>query len=110
MAVENQTPAISVIIACLGHVQELSGCLSSLQKQNTSFVYEIIVVDSAADPGVALAAEKFPAVRLVRSHNGLFPGAARNLGAQHAHAELLGFVDADCTLPQDWIEQAVSTL
>ncbi len=110
MAVENQVPAISVIIACLGHAQELPGCLSSLQKQSTSFVYEIIVVDSAADPGVALAAEKFPAVRLVRSHQGLFPGAARNLGVQHARAEMLGFVDADCTLPPDWIEQAVSTV
>jgi glycosyltransferase involved in cell wall biosynthesis len=110
MVIENHTPMLSIIIPCLGHAQELAGCLTSLQNQDRSFAYEVLVVDSASDPEVALITKKFSGVRLVRSEKGLLAGAARNLGAQHAQAQTLGFVDADCLLNRGWVEQAVSTL
>jgi GT2 family glycosyltransferase len=110
MVIENDAPVLSIVIACRGHAKELAGCLDSLQKQETSFVYEVIVVDSASDPAVSATAGRFPGVRLVRSGQVLLAGPARNLGAQHARAGILGFVDAD-TLPKiDWIEQAVSLM
>ena len=103
-------PAISVIVPCRGHAAELRRCLVSLAAQHSETPFEVIVVDSAADEEVAGAAAAFPAVRLVRSHEGLRPGPARNLGVHHARGEMLLFVDADCSCEPGWVDAAVAAL
>jgi len=104
------SPLISVIIPCRDHSKELRTCLQGLRKQTTSWPYEIIVVDSAADVEVAETVSEFPFVRLISSDLGLLPGAARNLGAQYARGEYIAFTDADCVPEPGWLEAAFSAL
>ena len=101
---------ISVVIPCRGHAGPLAACLSSVLRQNCAGHFEVIVVDSAADPAVAKACEAYPSVRLIRRSEGLLPGAARNLGVSQARGEFLVFIDADCVAEPGWIEALVDAL
>lgn len=99
-------PWISIIIPCRGHALELRACLEGLGNQEGDIPFEVIVVDSAYDPRVEQVAGEFKSARLIRSSAGLFAGGARNLGAQHATASVLGFVDADCIPGPGWVRAA----
>jgi glycosyltransferase involved in cell wall biosynthesis len=102
--------AIAVVVPCRGHAEQVSACLESLVRQEIAAAYEIILVDSAADPAVATVAAAFPSVRLVRSDAGLSPGLARNLGAAASRAPLLAFIDADCIADPAWLAGALAAL
>jgi hypothetical protein len=104
------TPTISVIIPCRGHAELLHGTLRGLLGQEAAKECEIIVVDSAFDRHVAAAVGTYPGVTLVRSREGLLPGDARNLGADHARGDYLAFTDADCIPDPGWIASAVASL
>ncbi|MGW5229601.1 glycosyltransferase [Nocardia niigatensis] len=67
---------------------------------------DILVVDSASTDGTAALARSL-GVRVVES---ALPGAARarNLGARHAHGELLVFVDADTHVPADALARVLA--
>ncbi len=99
-------PALSVIIPCRGHAREVEACLGSVIAQQPPFPYEVIVVDSASDPAVTRTVERFPSVILVRGDHSLLAGEARDLGARHAQAPRLAFLDADCLAEPGWLEAA----
>ncbi len=94
---------MSVVIPCKGHAAELTECLRSLLREDTGVDVEIIVVDSAADAGVQAAVKQFVGVKIVSSTTDLNAGAARNLGAQQAQADILAFIDADCKAEPQWL-------
>ena len=48
----------------------------------------------------------YPLTLLRQANTGA--GGARNLGAQHANAELLLFTDADCAPLPEWMEHLLS--
>jgi glycosyltransferase involved in cell wall biosynthesis len=78
--------------------------------QGETIPFEVVVVDSEADDEVVDAAQAFPAVRIIRSREGLRPGPARNLGARHARGDFLLFLDADCTCMRGSLAAAVFAL
>ncbi len=104
------TPLVSVIIPCLRHADSLGRCLPPLGRQAIDVAYEVIVVDSAADPAVAAVLGQFPFARLVRSDRCLRAGPARNLGVQSARGEYLVFTDADCVVSPDFLAAAYQAL
>ena len=106
----SQSLLISVVIPCRGHAEVLSDCLHAALQQETPAPYEVIVVDSAADPAVARVAERFAGVRLLRHEGGLLAGEARNLGVEAACGEYLAFTDADCTPERGWLRAALDAL
>jgi cellulose synthase/poly-beta-1,6-N-acetylglucosamine synthase-like glycosyltransferase len=81
-------PDVSIVIPCRGHARALRRCLESVSAQRTSRLFEVIVVDSAYDEAVAGVVAAFPAVRLVRSHEGLRPGPAA-IRVRHARGAIL---------------------
>lgn len=101
---------LSVVIPCRGHAESLGACLDSVVTQRTSRVYEVIVVDSAADDAVAAEVRRFEGVRLVRSREPLLPGPARNLGVRHALGRCVAFLDADCVADPEWLDAAHTRL
>lgn len=103
-------PRVSVVVPCRGHAELLGGCLEALAAQEGGIAFEVVVVDAAADPRVADVANRFPTARLVRSADGLSPGAARNLGVEAARGELIAFTDADCVPGPGWIAAATDAL
>ena len=102
--------AASVVIPCYRHVAELRWCLEGLRQQNLQDRFEVIVVESAAEPEVENVVRTYEGVRLARSDARLGPGPARNLGARLARADVLAFTDADCIPDRGWLAEAVNAL
>jgi GT2 family glycosyltransferase len=101
-------PDLSVIIAIYNAVDIISDCLHSLMCQQTDKVFEIIVVDSSEDGTAELVRQRFPSVRLYHFHERKYCGDARNFGLSIARSEVIAFLDADCTVDPDWVENVLA--
>jgi glycosyltransferase involved in cell wall biosynthesis len=88
---------VSVIIPCHNAAALLPAMLDSLAADRPDVGWEVIVVDDRSTDATARIAEErtdLP-VRVVRTSGSGGPGAARNVGAAHAHGDLLLFLDHD---------------
>ena len=102
----NSQPLISVIIPVYNGEKFLPRCLDALK--STSYQqYELIVVDDCStDRSDEISRDKGALVLRTSRQSG--PGAARNLGAQEAHGEVLLFVDADVVVKPDTLERVAA--
>jgi GT2 family glycosyltransferase len=89
----NRKLTVSVIIPTRDRPEALGRLLDRLGDFNQ--LAEIIVVDEASDPPVALSDPKITVIRHVRPK---YLSAARNSGAILATGDVLIFVDDDCVL------------
>jgi len=94
--------SVSVVIPSYNPGRTILPCLESVRSQALEGEFEVIVVDSSTDDTPALL-ENIPGVRAIHRDERLFPGAARNLGAEHARGRILAFIDADCTAFPRWL-------
>src|SRR5260221_6186093 len=101
---------ISVIIACRDHSVELQNCLNSLAAQETKLHFEVIVANSGRNDHLQKLTKEFAFVQLIESEKMLLPGAARNLGVEHAKADKICFIDADCVAKKNWVDEAFNAL
>jgi glycosyltransferase involved in cell wall biosynthesis len=102
-------PEISVIVPTYNGASRISSCLESILNQNTSRIYEIIVVDDGSTDDTAHVVSTFPEIRLfVRQNRG--PAAARNFGVSQALGNIIVFTDDDCIPLPDWLENLVQPL
>ena len=96
----------SIIVPVYNRPDEIADLLASL-KQQTDKGFEIILVeDGSTVTCEAQAREAEKEVRLqyhYRQNEGRSP--ARNYGISRANGDFLVFVDSDCILPPDYIEQ-----
>lgn len=98
-------PSFSIIVPAYRARDLLPDCLAALLHQTTREPFEIIVVVSG-ESGTAAALQKdFPGVRWIESASRLTAGQARNRGAAAAQGAILAFLDADCRVKDDWLEQ-----
>ena len=97
-------PAVSVIIPCYGHAEVLPRLLEALDDQETSFDFEVLVVESGGSEAARRAGGRFPRVTVLSHERRLLPGAARNRGAAEARGGVLAFVDADAVPEAGWLE------
>lgn len=100
---QNPRPRLSVIIPSYNASATIGDCLESLRNQATDERIEIIVVDSGSDGTAACVEERFPFARTYRFAERKFCGAARNWGVSQARADVLAFLDADCTASPTWV-------
>jgi glycosyltransferase involved in cell wall biosynthesis len=95
----------SIIIPARNEQAHIGRCLDSLL--NLDWVrneYEIIVVDNGSeDMTVHIARERNAKVYV---KPGLTVAALRNFGADAASGEILAFLDADCTVHENWLRNA----
>jgi glycosyltransferase involved in cell wall biosynthesis len=74
----------------------------------------VIVVDDGSRDSTAQVVEQFPDVhsnvRLIRNEVNRGRGASRRLGHEATQAPLIGFVDADIVVPDDWLERCAQEL
>ncbi len=95
----------SFIIPMLNEEGNIGRCLESLC--NLKFAkddYEVIVVDNGSTDKSCAIVESFAdrinvKVMVLPDVN---ISALRNAGVSKAAGDILGFIDADCTVPQDW--------
>ncbi len=88
---------ISVILPVRDRLSELKECLAALQSWRAEGC-ELILVDDGSTGNIREISERHGA-RYFRTRKQQGPAGARNLGAQHAHGEILVFVDADVVVP-----------
>jgi glycosyltransferase involved in cell wall biosynthesis len=94
-------PTLSAIMPaynCHAYIKRTLAPLIAMQ--NRRELCEIIVVDDGSTDGTGAAAAALGA-RVIASDGRCGPGAARNLGAQHASGNILWFVDADVVARKD---------
>lgn len=104
------TPGVSVVLPCsAGHAGVLGDCLASLRAQNFSKPCEIIVVNSHCSEAVAVVGTQFGACVLSDSGTNNV-ATARNIGVDAARAEILAFIDADCSAEPQWLESICDAL
>jgi glycosyltransferase involved in cell wall biosynthesis len=96
-------PDVSFVIPCFRSRQTIGATLGSIRRQLTDFRCEVIVVDSSADETASWLGSLFPEVQVIACPQRLYPGAARNLGAEKAKGKILAFLDADAAVSPDWL-------
>lgn len=95
----------SVIIPARNEEDNISVCLHSIFANSyPQDRYEVIVIDNGSDDRTVSIAESNGAQ--VVQIPGVNISALRNHGARMAQGRVLVFMDADCTVAADWLEQA----
>ncbi|HEX6467980.1 MAG TPA: glycosyltransferase family 2 protein [Streptosporangiaceae bacterium] len=90
------------------YARTLGLCLAALERQTYPNIEVIVVDDRSTDDSVAVARRH--GVRVVVTDVNIGAPAARNLGAELAHGEVLFFLDSDLALAPDSIDNAVRLL
>ena len=95
-------PKISIIIPVYNVEKYLAECLDSLINQTLKDIEILCIDDGSKDNSLEILNEyaaKDDRIKVFAQKNS-GPGAARNLGIQHAKGEYLTFVDSD-----DWLKE-----
>ncbi len=104
-------PFISIIVPAYNRADEIEEFLSSFERQ-TAKNFEVIVVDDGSTDDTKEVVElhklNFVFHYLFQQNKG--PGAARNLGMKNANGDIFVFIDSDCTVPENYIENLTRNL
>lgn len=98
-------PLISIIVPAYNRADEIDEFLFSFEKQTKSN-FEVIVVDDGSTDTTKQVIDSHSSnldLRYFFQQN-KGPGMARNVGMEHARGELLVFIDSDCTVTENYIE------
>jgi len=101
---------VSVIIPTLNEEKMIGKCLESLaQSRYPLDGFEVILVDNGSTDHTLEIAQSFSSrLRLtILQRRGVNISGLRNFGAATAKGDVLAFVDADCSVPANWIEKAI---
>jgi glycosyltransferase involved in cell wall biosynthesis len=104
---------VSVIIPAFNEEEMIGKCLESLAGScYPRDKFEVILVDNGSTDRTLEIARSFSTqLRFtILQRPGVNISALRNLGAAVAKGEVLAFLDADCSIPKDWFENAASNL
>jgi glycosyltransferase involved in cell wall biosynthesis len=104
------TVRASVIVPTKNGARRLPALFAALAAQTVGAdAFEVVLVDDGSTDDTAAVAEAHGA-RVVRSPRSLGPGAASNLGVEHAATDVIAFTDDDTVPAPDWIEQGLRAL
>jgi len=95
------TPFLSVIIPAKNEEALLPGCLESLQHQDTTLPWELIIVDSSTTPTTRAIAESYGARVIEQPKPG--KGLAVKIGVEASRGQILCFTEADCRVTPHWL-------
>lgn len=95
---------LSIVIPCYNEEKYISSCLDSIASQLTP-PDEVIVVDNNCTDNTIEIAQKYSFVKVIKeSKQG--PLHARNAGFMSVSSDLIGRIDADTTISNNWVEYA----
>src|SRR6266508_201410 len=102
----NDAVAVSIVIPARNEEENLGALLASIA--GLDFPHErleIILVDHESTDRTGEIACGAGAT-VLRKQGGTI-SSARNFGASHAAAPIVAFLDADCTVAEDWLKRAL---
>jgi glycosyltransferase involved in cell wall biosynthesis len=113
-SVASERADLSVVVIAYNEAQNAAACVRSVLDQKTKALFELIFVDDGSSDATAeaaiAAAAGDPRFRLVELLENSGRGAARLAGLKAAIGTAIAFVDADITLPKDWLERCLLEL
>ncbi len=107
------TPEVSVVIPVYNEEERIEPNLLSLLSQQDAPSFEIIYVDDGSTDGswgklVELSSKYDQTrIRLHRLGKKYSIGLARNSGVRLAEGRVIANLDADCTVPRDWLANSM---
>lgn len=108
------SPLLSIIIGVRGRTRYLAECVRRLEEQIASKdLFELIVVDQGSNEESRTAYELFSGLKryfLLHDDGPYHRGWVNNVGAKCALGDFFCFLDCDCLLPNNFINQFVSIL
>ena len=107
-----QNPKISVVIPVYNGEKTLRKCLNSILNQTYKH-YEVIVVDNNSTDKTKRIIEEFQ--HKDKKIKSVFEsyrsrGAARNAGVNVAKGKIIAMTDADCVVPENWIQELIKPI
>lgn len=95
--------AVTIVIPCYNEEDNIRSCLQAISEQTISPL-EVIVVDNNCNDNTVNIAKKYKFVRVVRARDqGI--SYARNAGFREVKSGIIGRIDADSILPNNWVEK-----
>ncbi len=95
---------LSVVIPTYNEEKNIENCLKSLLNQTLPRdKYEIIVVDGQSTDKTVKIAKKYADKVIQQKSKGV--GGARNDGVAVSKYDLIATTDADCIIPENWLEK-----
>jgi glycosyltransferase involved in cell wall biosynthesis len=93
---------VSIVIPVYNEAADLPACLDAVARQTVKPL-EVIVVDNNSSDTTVATVQRYPYVTLLREpRQGVVH--ARNQGFQAAHGAIIGRIDADTVISDDWVE------
>ena len=102
------TVKVSVIVPAYNSAATIEDCLGSIINQNYPGM-ELIVVDDASSDDTLAKAARYPA-KIISQPKNYGAANSRNVGANHAAAEYLIFIDSDIALSSGAVLRVITTL
>ena len=102
----NESKDLSIVIPVYNKKNLVHQCIDSVLNQNTTYTYEIIIVDDGSTDGareVVLSYKGVPGVKILLQDNQGIAGA-RNLGIDSADGIYLMFIDCDDYVYEDMVQ------
>jgi glycosyltransferase involved in cell wall biosynthesis len=107
MGTNAKQPMVSVVVIVHNGKETIEDCLNSLLTQTVpKNEYEIIVVDNSSTDNSPEIIQRYPTRFYTLEGVGNY-GGARNKGVKEANGQIVAFVDADCTVPTDYISTII---
>lgn len=98
-----KTLTVSIIIPAYNEEQRLAACLDSIAAQ-TVMPSEVIVVDNNSTDQTVAICRRYKFVKVIHEKK-QGQSYARNAGFDSAKSDILGRINADVMLDQDWVEK-----
>jgi glycosyltransferase involved in cell wall biosynthesis len=110
-AVNRENQKLSLIVVALnegGQIQRLMASIRRLRKPESVSIETILVDGGSSDDTIRLARDA-GFTKIVELPKATIP-VCRNRGAAESTGQWLAYVDADCEVAEDWLEQALPLL
>jgi len=108
---KTDTPVVSIVVPAMNEECYLLPLLDSISCVNTNFPFEVVVVANNCTDGTVEIAGAC-GIRVIE-YEGRQPAGvslARQVGFEHARGEIILTTDADCIVPDGWIDAMVTPL
>jgi glycosyltransferase involved in cell wall biosynthesis len=110
----SRPPEVSLVVIAFNERDHGPNSVRAILAQKTAARFELLFVDDGSTDGTAEAVSAAAAgderFRLIRLAENVGRGAARATGVEAATGQVIGFVDADITLPPDWLARCLAEL